>query len=397
MEKYKLINSLFFFLVILTFAFYESAEMSSVTYGSLNIDNNVAPYRYRLFLVVLCAGYCYFQKMAKMKNISGILTILLLYIWGISISYHTDGLMGSLIFSTNMFLPLVMFFYFYRVAYKISSKILYTGLFLTIIILLYAFVNMYNLVLISSLTDEVRFSTSYIFLFLLPFFLLSNNKLLKWGSVVFVAVLMVFSMKRGGILSFSLALIVFYYVSLISEKRKIKFKSFLWMLCVLIIIFSIISVGFESYYDDLIFRFTSIKDDGGSARDQVYEVTWRMVKESDVLSLCIGHGWNMVVEKSPMGLSAHNDFMEVIYDFGLFALFIYVYFYYKLYKTMFRMIKNHSEYAAPFAFSVIIFTVNSTISHVLIYPFFFIASTAVWGYILGKEKMSNQTFQIAKR
>ena len=140
--------------------------------------------------------------------------------------------------------------------------------------------------------------------------------------------------------------------------------------------------------DELVLRINSIADDGGSSRDSVYEVTWRMISESSLLSLCFGHGWNMVIMNSPMELSAHNDLLEVIYDFGVFVAFLYIYFVYRLYIIMFRLIKCHSENAAPFAFSVITFTVNSSIAHVLIYPFNFIAVAAVWGYILGKEQKS---------
>ena len=113
-----------------------------------------------------------------------------------------------------------------------------------------------------------------------------------------------------------------------------------------------------------------------------------MITESGIVSLWLGHGWNMVVEDSPMYLSAHNDFLEVIYDFGLPAFFLYIYFVYKLYKSMFLLIRRRSDNAAAFAFSVITFTINSSVAHILIYPFNFIAVAAVWGYILGKEKQS---------
>ena len=398
----NIINIIFYVVVILLFALYESAELAVVSLSKLDMDADVVAYKFKVVLTFLCGIYCLFQKRPSI-DFFRIVFILIMTVWVISVLHHEDSIIGYVIFSTDMLMPLVMLFYFYHVSQTISPKVFYIGLIVALLILFYTFLNVYQIMLLSAFFYDVHTSASYIFLLLLPFFLVSNNKILMWGGVVFIAALMVFSLKRGGILSFALALMVFFGVESIITKRKAKIKSLIGIILVMAIIALVVTYWLGDYFDTIVERFRSISDDGGSSRDSVYETTWTMITRSEPTSLFFGHGWNMVLEDSPMDLSAHNDFMEVIYDFGVFAFCRYLFFFYRLYKTMFRLIKLRSVNAAPFAFSVITFTINSTIAHVFIYPFNFIAVAAVWGYILGKEKTRQQVLnqlqntQIAKR
>lgn len=387
MLRYKYFYILFFFIVILCFSFYENAEMMSITYSKLELDSDVTTLRYMLALCILCGVFCLFHPRPRMF-FSGVFTAMVIFVWVISTLHQSSNVFGWIAMSTNILMPLVMLYYFYQVAQTIEDRYFYDGLLLVSLIMLYAFWNTYQVQLINSLTDEVRATSLYIYLFILPFFLLSKNTTLRWGSVVFVAGSMVLSLKRGGAVSFAASLLVYYFVNSYCTKGKVRIKEFLLMLSVLVIIYLVITWGMQNYFDELFLRLESMSEDEGSNRLEVYETTWWMIAKSDMVSLWLGHGWNMVVEDSPIYLSAHNDFLEVLYDFGIPAFCLYVYFVYRLYKSMFQLIRWRSSNAAPFAFSVITFTVNSTVAHILIYPFNFIAIAAVWGYILGKEKQS---------
>lgn len=389
MLKHKFFYILFFFVVTICFSFYENAEMMHITYSKLELNSDVTTLRFRLALCILCGVFCLFHPRPRML-FSGVFTILTIYILGISILHQTGNIFSWIALSTNVLMPLAILYYFYQVAQTIENRHFYEGMVLASLIMLYGFWNTYQVQLINSLTADVRAGSLYIYLFILPFFLLSKNTTLRWGSVVFVAVSMVLSLKRGGALSFAASLFIYYFVNSYCTKGKVRIKEFLFMFSALVIIYLVMTWGMQNYFDELFMRFESMSEDEGSSRLDVYETTWRMIRKSDMDSLWLGHGWNMVVEDSPMSLSAHNDILEVIYDFGIPAFCLYVYFVYRLYKSMFLLIHRRSDNAAPFAFSVITFTVNSTVAHILIYPFNFIAVAAVWGYILGKEKQSRK-------
>ncbi len=396
MLKNNILNISFFFVVILLFALYENAEMISIVSYKLDLASGAVSYRYSFLMLLLCAVFSFFHLRPK-THLFSIFSILLLCIWFISMYHLTDGNINKyVVLSAQILLPLFVYYYFFYVAQTIDNRIFYVGILLLSIILFQGFISTYQQQLINAVTDEVRTGSLYIYLFLLPLLLLSGNQIIRWGSLVLVAVAMVFSLKRGGIVSFSIAFFVYYIVNSITAGKKIKYREIFIMLCILVIIFLIITQFFDRYADELFLRIKSISEDGGSARDRVYEVTWKMILNSDSSSLLLGHGWNTVVKNSPMSLSAHNDFMEVIYDFGLFVFVFYVYFFYIIYKTMFNLIRRHSRLAGPFAFSVITFTVNSTIAHILIYPNNLIVFAAVWGYILGKDKRNQILVKMKK-
>ena len=67
-----------------------------------------------------------------------------------------------------------------------------------------------------------------------------------------------------------------------------------------------------------------ISDTGGSGRDKVWKKTCEMIAESDFPYFIMGHGYNQVVQDSPLKLSAHNDFLEIIYCLRMVAYRRYV-------------------------------------------------------------------------
>lgn len=386
LKKTKFFYLFFFFVVILVFSLYERSEMTTITFSKLDLSVDEMNLRYRLLLFVLCGGFCLFNPRPK-NNLFMVFTVMMVYIWGVSMfNMETGNFSKHIMQSATILLPIPIFYYFFNASQTINIRYFYCGIIFAYIVIFISFLSVYQVQMYYALTGEARTASLYIFLFLLPMFLIIENNVYKFISIAFVAAAMVLSLKRGGAISFAMALVIFYLVNVHISKGSIKIKNIVQILAALVAIYLIINMGMQSYTDDLLERLESMREDEGSARVQVYETTWKMIVNSDISKLWLGHGWDSVVKYSPMNLSAHNDFLEVIYDFGIIAFCLYLYFYYTLYKLMFKLIHRRSEYASAFAFSVITFTINSTVAHILIYPYNFIAVAAVWGYILGKEK-----------
>lgn len=378
---------LFFLLVMIAFAAYESAEMISISLIRLDMSTDIISLRYRLAIALICGTFCVFHPRPKYL-FAKTFTWLMFYICAVSLLNMETGstIPAFLIRALSVLMPLAVFYTFYNLSNKVDDKIFYFGTIIACAIVLIAFIQTYQIQLLNSLTGDTRASSLYVFLFLLPLFLMSKSNYMRLGAIVFVAGCMIFSLKRGGFISFGLALMVYYYVSFRVSNRIFKLRAFLLLISTLIGIYAVISLGFQTYADDMMLRLDSMVEDEGSNRLEVYETTWNMITRSDAFSLWFGHGWDSVVVNSPVNLSAHNDFLEIIYDFGIIALVLYLYLFYQLYKSVFTLIRNKSEYAPALAFSVITFTVNSTVAHILIYLFNMIVVALVWGYILGNEK-----------
>lgn len=383
----KTFDYILYIIVILLFAFYESAEMLLVTYTKLSLDTSIGTLRIKLALILLCGYYFISQKKQTYDHLYNVLIVLMIYILSISLFHNLGNSFVShaeLLF--NFLLPIVLFIYFYIVSEKIDNKFFIAGVIVSVAVIFYTNLQTLQLQSLFSQVDDSRIASSYIYLLLMPFFLLSQNRVLKWISVVSVAVISIVSLKRGVLISYGFALIVYYLIYVLTTKGRLKLSVIIGSCLLFVIIYIITESFFQRYAEDMLLRLSNIQADEGSYRFDVYKSTWRMIENSDVTSLCFGHGWNMVQQKSPMGFSAHNDFLELCYDVGIFGLIIYMYFCYLVYKKMFKLIHVKSKFAPAFAFSVVAFTSASLGSHVILYPFNFISVAMVWGYLLGKEK-----------
>lgn len=85
-----------------------------------------------------------------------------------------------------------------------------------------------------------------------------------------------------------------------------------------------------------------------------------------------------VVLKGP---SAHNDFLEVLYDYGIIGFIMFIYLHVRVAKTTYKLHKHRSSYFIPYMVSFIIFVVMSIVSHLIIYPTYFCCLVAFWAYI----------------
>ena len=214
--------------------------------------------------------------------------------------------------------------------------------------------------------DEAHMGTAYWILFLMPILLHTPHKWLRYAGLILVGAILFASFKRGGILAFGCGLLAYLFVKEILIGRKFtKLIFFVIAIMALAIVFIVVDNALDNLFTE---RFMNIKDDGGSGRDQVWATTWRMIQQSEFEHLLFGHGHNSVLTNSPLRLSAHNDFLECIYDFGLFGSLFYFMLHISLIRQIFRNIRLCNPEAAVMAFTYSFFLILSLMSHVLIYP-----------------------------
>lgn len=318
---------------------------------------------------------------ASIKVLSGfiIVSYIITLCWSISIP------LGSHSTYIRIILPLFVLFFSYSIVQRQENlKAFFILSFILLILMLATYFEYFQEVLLFIVKDETVSNSSYFLLYLLPILLCTKKKLITIGAFVAVFIAVAMSAKRGGTIAFLAGLIIYLIINhalLKDEKNKLlKF----WGVIILVLLIVNTFIGTILDGDFLIVnRLMEISDTGGSGRDKVWEKTLEMIAESDFPYFIMGHGYNQVVKDSPLKLSAHNDFLEIIYDYGIPVFFVYILFQIQMIKQIFKMIKESSQYAAPLAFSYATFLVNSMVSHIFIYPQYFIIYTFVWGSILG--------------
>lgn len=237
--------------------------------------------------------------------------------------------------------------------------------------------------------EQAMESDIYFSLGLFPFALqFLKGKVIRIVVIVmeFFAVFMV--NKRTALISFVVALVLYLVIyAWINEKNKISaiLKS-MTIAAIIIALFYYVSRYIDFKYDmNIYYRLFRVVEDGGSGRTDIYQRIWGAFKNSSFIEQLFGHGMNAAGKVGRAG-HAHNDFLEVLYNYGIFAFISVVVFYLSLLVQGIKLIINRSPYAASFIFSLVIGLFLAMFSYFLIFYTYVTCIMAFWGYVLSIER-----------
>lgn len=208
---------------------------------------------------------------------------------------------------------------------------------------------------------------SYYVLYTLPLILLTGGKKMRIFFIIFTALILSTSSKRAGVISMTGGLLAYWLVDNLFM-GKFKLSSLLGG----VFLAAILAGGFfyiaSSDETTILERFENIQEDGGSERDVLWIDVINKISNSDLPDLVAGHGYNTVARDSYYGRSAHNDFLEVTYDYGLIGLTLYIIAFLALIKDTILHIIRKTRYAPMLAFTMTVYFFLSMVSHIIIYP-----------------------------
>lgn len=216
-------------------------------------------------------------------------------------------------------------------------------------------------------TDDTEgfLNSLYFGLCLLPIVFITKNTWFRVLSIGISTVNVVVSGKRAALLVLVLGFVLPLLTEFSGKQKDRALKTVIVGTVVVLLVYSYINAR----YDITIFdRINSISEDGGSGRTEIYEEVWNSFKDSSFLQKLFGHGFNSVSLTSLVGTSAHNDFLEVLYDYGIVGLVIYLSIIKKLISYSRLLYKKQSQFAPVFFCALIIFLILSMFSHLIIYP-----------------------------
>jgi len=230
---------------------------------------------------------------------------------------------------------------------------------------------------------------SYILLYPLPLALCLQKKFFKWFCVILGFIVVLSSVKRGGMMGYVLAMFVYYFVHNYYIKRSKHFLRNTILLGILCLIAFIIydRIVSESIIGKIMDRISNISQDRGSGRLQIWSGLINKMPDLSIGRILVGHGFLGSTQFVPGKIGAHNDFLESFFDYGLIGLCIYIWFYVIFFRKLRSLIKQKSELAAPFAAGFTVFLALSIYSQIIIYDYYF----AWYAIIVGSfEGMSHQ-------
>ena len=381
------IEKLYLFLIILAIGLWSALNMLQMEQDGLAGSDDSLLLKLLLGVIfVLVSGYLLVNyKYVHMGWMGRVLCVLSVYmaIARMAVLPPTVGAL-SYIYQPMRDVVVVLFFLFTSTLAAKSDELkdfFATWIIVGMLIIAYFFLQNWRFM---NAIDEAHMGTAYWILFLMPILLHTPHKWLRYAGLILVGAILFASFKRGGILAFGCGLLAYLFVKEILIGRKFtKLIFFVIAIMALFLVFIVVDNALDNLFTE---RFMNIKDDGGSGRDQVWATTWRMIQQSEFEHLLFGHGHNSVLTNSPLRLSAHNDFLECIYDFGLFGSLFYFMLHISLIRQIFRNIRLRNPEAAIMAFTYSFFLILSLMSHVLIYPWLAFMGLS-WGMgCAGKRK-----------
>ena len=131
---------------------------------------------------------------------------------------------------------------------------------------------------------------------------------------------------------------------LFKENKKNVFK-----ISVLIIAVAAIAVWAKDLVlsdDYLLRRYEQTLEGNTSGRDIIYSTMWNMWSGTDnIVNLLFGYGYNGTFLYSPMHKFAHNDWLEILVDFGFLGALFYAAIFISFARLYFRLDRGYARLA----------------------------------------------------
>ncbi|MEN3046086.1 MAG: O-antigen ligase family protein [Candidatus Hydrothermales bacterium] len=180
---------------------------------------------------------------------------------------------------------------------------------------------------------------------ILSFILYSENKLLKYLLIftLFFSIFTIFlTFSRAGYISLFLSLYLFYFLYLL-KKRKAKILVFYTILAIILFILFLLVI--KVIAPSIYLRFESILWGRREISIQFRTIFW-----SEAIKIFIndplkglGSGQFAFTDFSQVHLHAHNAFLNILAELGIFGFIVFILFLYKIFKFLFDIFRKTNE------------------------------------------------------
>lgn len=267
----------------------------------------------------------------------------------------------------------VMFFSSFLVLNKASSKTLDKIISLQYMCCIVFFLVFIYGVLFMGRVQGIYKSTCFYLCCILPFILASSKNWMKISGLILCILPSIIVSKRTPLLGIIAAYIIYVLISMKNNKHK-------WR-----ILFSSLSAIAVVYYlslnldTDIFDRIRTMDEDGGSGRLYIFSAVWQGINNSSWWQWLLGHGVYQEYA-TDNGFAAHNDFLEVFWNYGFVGFIVYILMIFRLFKNRFYIKAYKPELYAVYIASIVQFIVCSLSTNLLFNPSYIALFVMFWGY-----------------
>lgn len=207
---------------------------------------------------------------------------------------------------------------------------------------------------------------------LFPIVFLDIKRFMKIIILVSSTACALLSGKRTALIVLVIAFALPYLCKLLMSDGKNKLKNIFSLVALSVLIVLLYDYLLDKFNITIFERFQNIAVDGGSGRFDIYHAVIEAFNNSGIINKVLGHGYNGVFNYGVTFTSAHNDFLEVLYDNGFIGLTLYLCFIGGVISTAIKLLKNRMETSFAVLSALMVLICMSITSHLVIYPTYFI-------------------------
>lgn len=221
----------------------------------------------------------------------------------------------------------------------------------------------------------------YYVLGLMPVIMIQTRRF-RFTPMLVCGITVLMSGKRTGIIAYAIVVIIYYLYNIILNRFNSKmiyyFIGLVLVVFGFVFLFCLINDSFNSSLLNRMVRMWNSGDSSG--RDRLWDITATAMSRSSMKSWLLGHGNLSTV--ALLNNHAHNDFLEILYDYGIFAFLAYLGFYVSCVIELLKMIRDKYEYTVYFIMSLVIALALAMFSFYVIDPTYITAGMLSMGYFL---------------
>lgn len=255
----------------------------------------------------------------------------------------------------------------------------------------------YSLAIITG--KKIEGNVVYYLLMFLPLTPIIKSNLLRKILYLLQGFVVLVSNKRTALIAFVCYCLCSEWMNnknITGRKKAYKGIAYILIVIILYIAFPVICQKLNiTVFNEL--EASHIAEDGGSNRLFIYGQLWLAQKNSDLLHWVVGAGYNSVLlskicTDGVLGgnVSAHNDFLEVLYDYGIVGLAIYISFFINIIRKAIKMKKDKYKYAVSFIASILMVISISLTSHLVIYLNYYAVIFVFWALCLADYRYGEE-------
>lgn len=223
-----------------------------------------------------------------------------------------------------------------------------------------------------------------------PFLFLSEK---RWLQVVFLLlsiIIVLLTSKRSATISIMLIAMAFLFYS--TKDSEHMFRNLFFTIVAGVVVWYIIDRYFKGSYLGIVERMSNMKNDQGTGRIPLYKDVFAVMKQNSFIDWLVGRGYGSIT--ITRHTNAHNDALQLLFEYGFVGLLFYVMMLYFVIKRTITLKRGNSLYYMGHVASLMILLVLGAVSNLVVFYSYFAFICAYWGIVEAKMVQANQIKRI---